>query len=132
MASYIESYDGLKMLFIEENPQKMANYIATLEYYLFDENTFFQKNTGKSQFWLQLALLSFQLATFIQLASRNSHDKVNSQLVTRKINATRNSRNISNSQLAFATHNSHFTISQTNAGLQDLFNDEGKIVDEYW
>ena len=111
MASDKESYDGIKKL--SENPKKSCKLKCDFRIrFLFDEKGLSTKGNR------QLALLSFQLAPFVQLATRNSHDKCNSQLVTRTISATRNSQNICNSQLAFATRSLHFTISQFSSLLE--------------
>ena len=88
-----------------------------------------QKKTGNSHFSFQLALLSFQLAPFVQLATRNSHNKSNSQLVTRTISATRNSQNICNSHLQLATRTLPYHILQGKMGLRKMAQLSNTILD---
>ena len=126
MVSNKENYDGLNMLFIKQNPQKNLRIELQLQNtFLFGEKASFQKKTGNSQCWFQLAHWSFQLAT------RNSRNKCNSQLATRTISATRNSQKVAtricNSQLALY----HITFDVSSICLQYYLNfcfDSGAIA----
>ena len=91
--------------FMKENPQASCklNCNFGMPFHLSKKATL--------NFCFQLALLGFQLATFVQLATRNFYNKCNLQLAPRTIGSTCYSQLARLEQLAIATHNSHFTIS---------------------